>query len=175
MEKVANCSFAQIGQTTGNRSDGSGFITLAPSFCCFIESPHPTYMDKICSEASVAVFALAGYMYSIAIGGPKNQQAQRRIRPMHARSDMRVSCLRERHTTPHLLARLCRWDATLDDVARRVRCSVCGEKQCTARAVPMITPCGSSNDVLRLDRRLAPVHRVGRRTMARNYLPLASR
>jgi hypothetical protein len=75
-------------------------------------------MDKICSEATVAVFALAGYMYSIAIGGPKIQQAQRRIRPMHARSDMRVSCLRERHTTPHLPARLCRWDATLDDVAR---------------------------------------------------------
>src|SRR6266404_9733688 len=76
MEKVANCSFAQIGQTTGNRSDGSGFITLAPSFCCFIESPHPTYMDKICSEASVAVFALAGYMYSIAIGGKIDPSAQ---------------------------------------------------------------------------------------------------
>jgi len=175
MEKVANCSFAQIGQTTGNRSDGSGFITLAPSFVVLLNPPIRHIWTKFVLRQVSQYSRLLDICTVSPLGGPKNQQAQRRIRPIHARSDMRVSCLRERHTTPHLLARLCRWDATLDDVARRVRCSVCGEKQCTARAVPMITPCGSSNDVLRLDRRLAPVHRVGRRTMARNYLPLASR
>ncbi len=39
------------------------------------------------------------------------------------------SCLRERHTTPHLLARLCGWDAKLEDVAKRMRYSVCGKKE----------------------------------------------
>jgi hypothetical protein len=52
------------------------------------------------------------------------------------------SCLRERHTTPHLLAKLCGWDARLDDVARRMRCSICGAKRCTARAVPITKPRG---------------------------------
>ena len=47
------------------------------------------------------------------------------------------SCLHERRTTPHLLANLCGWDAKLADVARRLRCSVCGKRKCTARAVPM--------------------------------------
>jgi hypothetical protein len=54
-------------------------------------------------------------------------------------------CLRERHTTPHLLAKLCGWDAKLDDVARRMRCSVCGAKKCTARAVAMTPPRGYKN------------------------------
>jgi hypothetical protein len=52
------------------------------------------------------------------------------------------SCLRERRTTPHLLAKLCGWDAKLEDVARRMRCSICGKKQCTARAVPLTAPRG---------------------------------
>jgi hypothetical protein len=52
------------------------------------------------------------------------------------------SCLRERRTTPHLLARICGWEAKLEDVARRMRCSICGKKQCTARAVPMTPPRG---------------------------------
>lgn len=52
------------------------------------------------------------------------------------------SCLHERRTTPHLLANLCGWDAKLNDVARRLRCSICGQKKCTARAVPMTTPRG---------------------------------
>jgi len=52
------------------------------------------------------------------------------------------SCLRERRTTPHLLAKLCGWDARLEDVARRMRCSICGKKQCTARAVPLTAPRG---------------------------------
>jgi hypothetical protein len=52
------------------------------------------------------------------------------------------SCLHERHTTPHLLANLCGWDASLEDVARRMRCSVCGKKQCPARAIPPTAPRG---------------------------------
>ena len=52
------------------------------------------------------------------------------------------SCLRERRCTPDLLAKLCGWDAKLDDVARRMRCSVCGAKKCTARAVAMTPPRG---------------------------------
>lgn len=54
-------------------------------------------------------------------------------------------CLRERRTTPHMLANLCGWDAPLIDVARRMRCSTCGAKRCRARAVPMTTPRGYKN------------------------------
>jgi len=52
------------------------------------------------------------------------------------------SHLHERRTTPHLLANLCGRDAKLIDVARRLRCSVCGQKKCTARAVPTAPPRG---------------------------------
>jgi hypothetical protein len=50
------------------------------------------------------------------------------------------SCLHERRTTPNVLANLCGWDAILIDVARWLRCSVYGQKKCTARAVPMKPP-----------------------------------
>jgi hypothetical protein len=43
------------------------------------------------------------------------------------------SCLRERRTTPHLLANICGWDARLEDVVRRMRCSICGKKSAGAR------------------------------------------
>jgi hypothetical protein len=46
------------------------------------------------------------------------------------------SCLRELRTTPNRIAHICGWDARLADVARRMRCSTCGAKNCTARAVP---------------------------------------
>jgi hypothetical protein len=52
------------------------------------------------------------------------------------------SCLREWHTTPHMVANICGWDARLADVARRMRCSVCGKKKCAARAVPLTKPRG---------------------------------
>ncbi|MDB6042433.1 MAG: hypothetical protein JWM63_984 [Gammaproteobacteria bacterium] len=52
------------------------------------------------------------------------------------------SCLNERRNTPHLLAKLCGWDAKLTDVVRRLRCSICGQKKCAARAVPMTPPRG---------------------------------
>jgi hypothetical protein len=52
------------------------------------------------------------------------------------------SCLRERRTTPNLIAHICGWDARLVDVARRMRCSTCSAKQCSARAVPVTVPRG---------------------------------
>jgi hypothetical protein len=50
------------------------------------------------------------------------------------------SCLRERRTTPNMIAHICGWDARLEDVARRMRCATCGAKKCTARAVPVTVP-----------------------------------
>jgi hypothetical protein len=52
------------------------------------------------------------------------------------------SCLHERKTVPHTLAKLCGWDARLEDVAQRMRCSICGKKKCSARAIAMTTPRG---------------------------------
>jgi hypothetical protein len=52
------------------------------------------------------------------------------------------SCLHERRTTPHMLANLCGWNANLADVVRRLRCSICGQKKCAARAVPITPPRG---------------------------------
>jgi len=46
------------------------------------------------------------------------------------------ACGHERHAPPHALARLCGWDARIDEVSRRLRCSKCGKKQCTWRAYP---------------------------------------
>jgi hypothetical protein len=34
------------------------------------------------------------------------------------------------------------WDAKLSDVAKRLRCSKCGKKQCTLRAFPPTEPRG---------------------------------
>jgi hypothetical protein len=50
------------------------------------------------------------------------------------------SCLRERRTSPNLIAHICGWDATLAEVARRMRCATCGAKKCTARAIPVMVP-----------------------------------
>jgi hypothetical protein len=52
------------------------------------------------------------------------------------------SCLRERHTIPHQVAKRCGWDTRLEDAARRMRCSTCGAKKCSAGAVPMTVPRG---------------------------------
>lgn len=52
------------------------------------------------------------------------------------------SCLHERRASPHILAKLCGWDARLVDVARRMRCSKCGERKCSAKVLPLTTPRG---------------------------------
>ncbi|SRR6266851_4054186 len=50
------------------------------------------------------------------------------------------ACGHERTAEPHTLGRMCGWDAKLEDVAKRMRCSKCGKKQCTLRAVPPRKP-----------------------------------
>jgi hypothetical protein len=64
------------------------------------------------------------------------------------------SCLHERCNTPNMLAILCEWDAKLADVARPLRCSVCGQKKCVARASALAT----FNDTCRLARKAYAVN-----------------
>jgi len=56
-----------------------------------------------------------------------------------------AACGYERLAQPHTLGRLCGWDARLEEIARRMRCSKCGEKQCRVRAVPLQKPRGYSS------------------------------
>ena len=51
-------------------------------------------------------------------------------------------CGHERTAQPHTLGRLCGWDAKLEEVVRRLRCSKCGAKQCSWRAFPPRQPRG---------------------------------
>jgi hypothetical protein len=51
-------------------------------------------------------------------------------------------CGHERSTPPTTLGRLCGWDTKLTEVAKRMRCSKCGTKQCSLRAVPPRKPRG---------------------------------
>lgn len=51
-------------------------------------------------------------------------------------------CGHTRRCSPHTLAAFAGWDAKLDAVVRRLRCSKCNAKKCTARAVPMTAPRG---------------------------------
>ncbi len=55
------------------------------------------------------------------------------------------ACGHERHAQPHALARLCGWDASIEQVTRRLRCSKCGKKQCSWRAYPPSKPRGHSS------------------------------
>jgi hypothetical protein len=52
------------------------------------------------------------------------------------------ACGHERRIAPRTLANFCGWDARLEDVARRLRCSKCGKQQCSARAVEVTAPRG---------------------------------
>jgi len=52
------------------------------------------------------------------------------------------ACAHERQTYPNLLAHLCGWDAPLQTVEKRLRCSKCGKKRCQIRAVPLQKPRG---------------------------------
>lgn len=47
-----------------------------------------------------------------------------------------AECGHERKAVPHTLGRLCGWDARLETVAKRMRCSKCGKKRCTLKAFP---------------------------------------
>ena len=55
------------------------------------------------------------------------------------------ACGHKRTAGPHTLAKLCGWDARLEDVAKRMRCSKCGKKQCTLRATELVKPRGYSS------------------------------
>jgi hypothetical protein len=56
-----------------------------------------------------------------------------------------AACGHERTAEPHTLGRLCGWDARLEDVAKRMRCSKCGKKDCQLRAFPLKKPRGYSS------------------------------
>jgi len=55
-----------------------------------------------------------------------------------------AECGHERKAEPHTLGRLCGWDARLEDVAKRMRCSKCGKKRCALKAFPLKKPRGYS-------------------------------
>ena len=55
---------------------------------------------------------------------------------------LKCACGHIRRCHPHTLAAFAGWEASLDQVVKRLRCSKCNQKQCTARAVPMTTPRG---------------------------------
>jgi hypothetical protein len=55
---------------------------------------------------------------------------------------LRCECGHIRRCSPHTLAAFAGWDSTLDDVVRQLRCSKCGKKKCSARAVTMTPPRG---------------------------------
>ena len=52
------------------------------------------------------------------------------------------ACGHERRVVPKSLANVCGWEAELEDVTRRLRCSKCGERRCAARAFPSMPPRG---------------------------------
>jgi hypothetical protein len=43
---------------------------------------------------------------------------------------------------PATIAAFAGWDANLSDVVRRLRCSKCGEKKCTAKGMREVAPRG---------------------------------
>jgi hypothetical protein len=53
------------------------------------------------------------------------------------------SCGHIRRCSPHTFAALAGWDAKLADVVRRLRCSRCHQKQCSARTVALNKPRGT--------------------------------
>jgi len=55
------------------------------------------------------------------------------------------ACGHKRAAEPRTLAKICGWDTRLEDVAKRMRCSKCGKKQCSLRAFPLIKPRGYSS------------------------------
>jgi rRNA maturation protein Nop10 len=55
-----------------------------------------------------------------------------------------AECGHERKAEPLSLSRMCGWDARLEDVAKRMRCSKCGKKRCTLKAFPPKKPRGYS-------------------------------
>jgi len=55
---------------------------------------------------------------------------------------VKCQCGHIRRCHPHTLAAFAGWDARLEDVVRRLRCSKCTQKHCVARTVALTTPRG---------------------------------
>ena len=55
---------------------------------------------------------------------------------------IKCECGHIRQTTPQMLAKFLGWDITLGEVAKRLRCSKCGKKQCAVKPVEMRAPRG---------------------------------
>jgi hypothetical protein len=55
---------------------------------------------------------------------------------------LKCECGHERRADPHVLAKLCGWDARITEVVKRLRCSKCGKKKCTWWAFPASKPRG---------------------------------
>jgi hypothetical protein len=55
---------------------------------------------------------------------------------------LRCECGHIRRCFPKTLASIAGWSAKLDDVVKRLRCSKCHQKKCTARTVAMTMPRG---------------------------------
>ena len=52
------------------------------------------------------------------------------------------ACGHTRRCLPHTLAAFATWDAKLGDVVRRIRCTQCDKKQCTAKTMRETAPRG---------------------------------
>ena len=52
-------------------------------------------------------------------------------------------CGHERRAYPNLLAQISGWDAKLEDLEKRLRCSKCGKKGCQIRAIGIQKPHGT--------------------------------
>jgi DNA-directed RNA polymerase subunit RPC12/RpoP len=50
------------------------------------------------------------------------------------------SCGHVRRAVPKTLAVICGWEARLDDVMKRMRCSKCGKRECVARVIELQKP-----------------------------------
>jgi hypothetical protein len=51
-------------------------------------------------------------------------------------------CGHTRRCHPSKFAGIAGWGARLTDIVKRLRCSKCNQKRCTARCIPMTTPRG---------------------------------
>jgi hypothetical protein len=54
-----------------------------------------------------------------------------------------IGCGHERRAYPKTLARMCGWDSKIQDLEKRLRCSKCGKKGCSIRALEMQKPRGT--------------------------------
>jgi len=55
---------------------------------------------------------------------------------------LNCKCGHSRRCRPQTLAKIARWDALLADVAKRMRCSKCGQRGCEFKAEPLQKPRG---------------------------------